>query len=127
MPLRMWLRISFLAYVLLATQEACAQDVRIGVLGLFRPHEITVKTAPGQALIIQTKTVQGGEKSFTLERSSGRGTAEITASGDGLIVQSGNQSLRISELRASSRGNASASQRASAFSMKSRRGRDTGK
>src|SRR4029077_7027568 len=49
-------------------------------------------------------TVQGGEKSFTLERSSGRGTAEITASGDGLIVQSGNQSLRISELRAPTRG-----------------------
>ena len=75
MPLRMSLRIRSLAYVLLATQAASAQDVRIGVLGLFRPHEITVKTAPGQALIIQTKTVQGGETSFTLERSSGRGTA----------------------------------------------------
>ena len=56
----MSLRIRFLAYVLLATHAACAQDVRIGVLGLFRPHEITVKTAPGQALIMQTKTVQGG-------------------------------------------------------------------
>ena len=104
MPLRMSPRIRFLASVLLATQAACAQDVRIGVLGLFRPHEITLKTAPGQALIIQTKTVQGGEKSFILERSSGRGTADITATGDGLIVQSGNQSLRISELRASSHG-----------------------
>ena len=104
MPLRMSRRIRFLAYVLLATQAACAQDVRIGVLGLFRPDGISVKTAPGQALIIQTKTVQGGEKSFILERSSGRGTADITATGDGLIVQSGNQSLRISELRASSHG-----------------------
>ena len=104
MPLRMSRRIRFLAYVLLATQAACAQDVRIGVLGLFRPDGISVKTAPGQALIIQTKTVQGGEKSFILERSSGRGTADITATGNGLIVQSGNRSLRISELRASSHG-----------------------
>jgi stage II sporulation protein D (peptidoglycan lytic transglycosylase) len=102
------LKIKLLAYVLFATQAACAQDVRIGVLGLFRPHEIRLKTAPGQAVIIQTKIVQGGEKSFVLERSSGRDTAEITVSGDGLTLQSGNQSLRISALHASSRGNGAA-------------------
>ena len=84
---------------------ACAQDVRIGVFGLFRPREITVKSAPGQALIVQTKTLQGEEKSFVLERSSGADTAEITASGGDLLLHTGKQSLRISDLHASSRGN----------------------
>jgi stage II sporulation SpoD-like protein len=101
-------RIRLLACVLLATQAACAQNVRIGVLGLFRPHQITLKTAPGQALIIQMKIVEGEEKSFALERSSGRDTAEMTVSGDGLILKSCNQSLRIFELHASSRSNGAA-------------------
>jgi peptidoglycan hydrolase-like amidase len=99
------LRIRLLAWLLLATQAACAQDVRIGVFGLFRPCEITLKTAPGQALILQTKIVQGGERRLALERSSGRDTAEVSVSGDDLIFQSGNQLLRVSELHASSRSN----------------------
>jgi stage II sporulation protein D len=99
------LRISLLASVLLAAHAACAQDVRIGVLGLFQPREITVKPALGQALVIQTKTMQGGEKSFVLERSSGSDTAEISISASDLLLHTGKQSLRISELRAFSRGN----------------------
>jgi peptidoglycan hydrolase-like amidase len=105
--------------VLLAAQAACAQDVRIGVLGLFRPHAVTLKAAPGQALLIQMKTIQTttiqtktiqtnlapANKSFVLERSSGSDTAEITVSGGDLILHIGKQSFRISELRASSRGN----------------------
>jgi len=34
------IRLKLLASVLLATHVACAQDVRVGVLGLFRPREI---------------------------------------------------------------------------------------
>jgi stage II sporulation protein D len=102
------LRIMLLAPVLLATQAAYAQDVRIGVLGLFRPHEITLKTVPGQALVIHTKIAQGGEKTLILERSSGTDTAEIAVSGDGLTLRTDNQPLPISELRASSRGNGAA-------------------
>jgi stage II sporulation protein D len=98
-------RIRLLASVLLAAHAACAQDVRIGVLGLFRPREITVKPVPGQALIIQAKTLQGGEKSFVLERSSGSDAAEITVSVGDLVLHTGKQSLRISELHSSSRGN----------------------
>ncbi len=108
----MSLRIRLLACVLLAAQAACAQDVRIGVLGLFRPHVLTLKAAPGQALTLQTETVQTklpqAEKSFVLERSSGSDTAEITVSGGDLILHTGQQSLRISELHASSRGNGAA-------------------
>jgi stage II sporulation protein D len=102
------MRTVLLTYALLATQSVCAQDVRIGVLGLFRPHQIILKTAPGQALLMQMKIVPDGEESLVLERSSGTDAAEITASGDGLMVHSGSQSLRISELRASSRSNGAA-------------------
>lgn len=108
----MSLRIMLLASVLLATQAACAQDVRIGVLGLFRPQALTLKAAPGQALLIQTKAIQTNraqaDKSFVLERSSGSDTAEVTVSGGELMLRTGRQSLRISELDASSRGNGAA-------------------
>ena len=96
----MSLRVKLLAYVLLATHAACAQDVRIGVLGLFRPRQITLQAASGQALLIDS-----AEKSFVLEKSSGNYIAEITVSGDELVVHVGNQSARASSLRASSRSN----------------------
>jgi peptidoglycan hydrolase-like amidase len=90
----------WLAYVLLATQAACAQDVSIGVLGLFRPRQITLQAAPAQAVI-----VHAGTKSFVLERSSGQHTTEITVAGDDLILTVGDQSIRTASLRASSRSN----------------------
>jgi peptidoglycan hydrolase-like amidase len=98
----MFIRTGWLACVLLATQAAAAQDVRIGVLGLFHPHQITLQAASGQAVM-----VQAGKTSLILERSSGQDTAEITItmSGDDLILHFGNQSVRTSELRASSRSN----------------------
>ena len=39
----MSLKIRVVACMMLAAQAAGAQDVRIGVLGLFRPHEIILK------------------------------------------------------------------------------------
>ena len=99
----MSLRIVLLAYAVVASQVARAEDVRIGILGLFRPHEITLKAAPGQALIIQARIAQAGGKTFALERSSATDSARITSLGDDLILQIGNQSLLVSDLRASSR------------------------
>lgn len=93
-------RLRWLAYVLLATQAACAQDVRIGVLGLFHPRQLTLQAAPGQAVI-----VHAGSEAFVLERSSGAETAKITISGGDLIIQIGNQSVRASSLRVSNRNN----------------------
>lgn len=98
-------RIKLLVYILLATHAACAQEVRIGVLGLFRPRQIMLSAAPGQALLVQTGIVQAGAQSFVLERSSGKDTAEITASGDEVIFRIGNQSIRTAELHASARSN----------------------
>jgi len=93
-------RLRFVACLLLATQVASAQQVRIGVLGLFHPRQITLQAAPAQAVI-----VHAGTRSFTLERSSGQDTAEIKISGGGLIFQIGDQSIETSSLRASSRSN----------------------
>jgi hypothetical protein len=73
-------RFKWLVCMLLTAQAACAQDVRIGVLGLFRPRHITVKAAPAEALVIQAD-----RKSIVLERSSGKDTAGITVSGDALL------------------------------------------
>jgi peptidoglycan hydrolase-like amidase len=92
------LRLKLLAYFLLATHAACAQEVRIGVLGLFQPRQIKLHAASGEALGIKS-----AEKSFVLEKSSGNDIAEITVSGDELVVHVGNQSVRTSSLRASSR------------------------
>ena len=86
--------------LLLATQAAWAQDVRIGVLGLFHPRQLTLQAAPAQALI-----VHAGTKNFVLERSSGEDTAKITISGGDLMIHIGNQSVRTSTLRVSSRSN----------------------
>ena len=91
-------RLRLLACMLLVTQAAYAQDVRIGVFGLFRPTQLTLKAAPPQGLV-----VQADNRSFVLERSSGLDTADVTASGGHLILHVGNQSVRCSQLLASSR------------------------
>lgn len=96
----MFLRLRLVACVLLATQVVAAQDVRIGVLGLFRPRKMTLKAAPGRALIIQTE-----KKNFLLERSSGVDSGQITVSGSDLILQVGDESVQTVTLRGSSRSN----------------------
>src|SRR5260370_2104531 len=84
--------------VLVAAYSSYAQDVRIGVLGLFHPRQLTVKATPAEALI-----VRAGDESFVLERSSGQDAASITSSGDDLILQVGNQLVRASAIHFASR------------------------
>ena len=91
-------RISLFACLLLVAHVAAAQEIRIGVLGLFHPHQLELRASPGQALVIQA-----GNKSFVLERSSGQDAATIRASGDELILQVDNQVLRTPTIRADSR------------------------
>jgi peptidoglycan hydrolase-like amidase len=100
------LKLKWLTYVLLATQTVCAQDVRIGVLGLFRTRQLTLRTLPTQALVVRAGEGRdrANKASFVLERSNGKDAATITASGNELILQIGNQSVRASAIRAASRG-----------------------
>ena len=94
----MSLKLKLIVCVLLEVQAVCAQDVRIGIFGLFRTHELTLRVSPGQALV-----VRAGKEAFVLERSNGPDTAKVTVSGDDLILQVGDRSVRASAIRAASR------------------------
>jgi stage II sporulation protein D len=96
-------KLKLLLYTLMATHAVMAQDVRIGVLGLFRARHLTLKASPTEALIILS-----GKKTFVLERSSGQDVARITVSGDELILQVGNESVRASNIHAASRSEGAA-------------------
>jgi hypothetical protein len=93
----MTFKLKLLMCTLLVAHAVNAQDVRIGVLGLFHPQHLNLKATPAQALVIQA-----GSKTFVLERSSGQDVASITSSGDGLILQVGNQMVRASAIHAAS-------------------------
>ncbi len=99
----MSLKLKWLTCVLLVTQVVCAQEVRIGVLGLFRARQLTLRTSPTQALVVRAGEGRDSKASFVLERSNGKDAATITASGNELILQVGNQSVRASAIRAASR------------------------
>jgi peptidoglycan hydrolase-like amidase len=98
------LKLKWLTLVLLATQVVCAQDVRIGVLGLFHADQLTMRASPAETLVVQTSAGNHKDKdTFILERSNGKDAAIITASGDELILRIGDQSVRTSAIRAASR------------------------
>ena len=86
---------------LLVAHTARAQDVRIGVFGLFHPRHLVLESPVSQALVIQA-----GDRTLVLERSSGQDTAVITSSGDVLILQVGNQTVRAYAIRVTSRSGA---------------------
>ncbi|HEV3207214.1 MAG TPA: SpoIID/LytB domain-containing protein [Terriglobales bacterium] len=91
-------RLKLLAFILVAAQAVCAQDVRIGVLGLFRTHQLIIKSSPGQALIVRS-----GKQSFVLERSSGQQAASVTLSDDGMVLHVGDQQIRAASIHAANR------------------------
>ena len=95
----MCLKLEVLLCSLLVAYTARAQDVRIGVLGLFHPQRLVLKATVTQPLIILA-----GDRTLVLERSSGRDTAIISSSGDDLTLQVGDEMIRASSVRAASRG-----------------------
>ncbi len=90
---------AFLALIL-ASSLATAQDVRIGVFGLFRPQQLALSAPAGSALVLHA----GGE-SIVLEGSSGVSIARIGVRGDYVVVDVGASVLRASELTVTSREN----------------------
>jgi stage II sporulation protein D len=89
-----------LLILLLTSSLALAQDVRVGVLGLFHPRELTLSASGGSALVLHA-----GPETLTLERSSGVGSANIAVIGNKIVVQTASQVLRISELTVAGRDN----------------------
>jgi stage II sporulation protein D len=86
--------------LILATSAALAQDVRIGVFGLFHPTELTVSASAGTALVVHV-----GRTSVVLERSSGLNVAHIRTAGDALVLDAGTRVLRAPEITVTSREN----------------------
>ena len=74
--------------LLVITSIASAQDVRIGVLGLFHPSELTVSSAGENAVILHA-----AEQTLTVDRNSNIISASFRAQGTDLLVRCGTRSL----------------------------------
>jgi peptidoglycan hydrolase-like amidase len=77
---------------------AIAQEVRIGVLGLFHPRQITLSIAQTEAIVIKAD-----ESEFVLEPGSGTSSARIAISGDALLLDFGGHVVRAAEIHAAGR------------------------
>ena len=64
-------------------------NVRISVLGLFHPRQLTISPAQGQALVLCV-----GDERIVLERTSGMHTASVLLNGSEIVVQSGTRTVR---------------------------------
>lgn len=73
-------------------------DVRIGVLGLFRPRQLMVSAASGSALVLRA-----GDERITLEKSSGLNSANIHVDGSVVETSIGQRVLRVSKITVSNR------------------------
>jgi len=89
---------TFFTLTVLLGSVTYAQNVSIGVLGLFHPQQLTVAASPGVAL-----TVRAGEQTFVLESSSGVAAAHIRRSESSTLVEVGSLTIRATELWVSGR------------------------
>jgi peptidoglycan hydrolase-like amidase len=89
-----------LAGSLVFAQDIRAQDVRIGVLGLFHTRQFALSAGAGSALV-----VQAGQESLVLEKSSGMDIIHIRAFGNSVLLRSGTHVIKSSKLTATGRGN----------------------
>jgi stage II sporulation protein D len=89
-----------LAVAQTASATHTSTSVRIGVLGLFHPRQLTVSTLPDHALILHA-----GENSVVLEKSSGLTAATIRISADGVLLTAGPRVISASAFTVTSREN----------------------
>jgi len=87
----------FLLLALVFNPNAIAQNVRIGVLGLFHPRQLTLQASRNDAVIIHVAF-----QTFVLEPGSLL-AASFHTSGDQLLFDFGGKVLRVSALHAAAR------------------------
>jgi stage II sporulation protein D (peptidoglycan lytic transglycosylase) len=80
------------------SQDAVA-TIRIGVLGLFHPHQLTVTVPLGQALILHATSEQ-----LVLETSSGADSATLRLDNDSVIVTAGRRIIHAPSITITGRG-----------------------
>jgi stage II sporulation protein D len=100
MTRRVPIRTTVLASLMLAGVFLHAQDVRVGVLALFRPQQFALSPIPGSALMVHV-----GAESVVLEASSGVNMAHICVRGHNLVLAVGTRVLAAPEVTVTSREN----------------------
>jgi peptidoglycan hydrolase-like amidase len=79
--------------LILTVSLAPAQQVRIGVLGLFHPKELIVASPAGSAAVLHIE-----ENRIILEKSSGSGSANFHIAGNQIIVNAGGRTFHTSSV-----------------------------
>jgi stage II sporulation protein D len=93
-------RVIFLLFLALASSlHASAQDVRIGVFGLFHPRQLTLEASRQEAVILQASG-----QTLILEPGS-RTAASLRISHGALLLDFGEHVIRATEVRATARNN----------------------
>jgi peptidoglycan hydrolase-like amidase len=87
----------------LAVSGARAQNVRIGVLGIFHPRHITLSCTGGEALVVTT----AGQPIF-LQPGSSRENLQIRANGNSLLLSLNGSEIHANEILATNRNNGAA-------------------
>ena len=98
-----WKRTFSLITLFVAPSPLVAQDVRIGVLGLFHPREFVVSAVPGSGCVVRT-----GEKELVLEGSSGVSEVRLRFMGGAIAVETPDGATRSGAVTVASRDNGSA-------------------
>ena len=92
---------ALVAFVLLVPSAHCfAQDVRIGVLGLFHPREIVVQAVPGSAIVVRAEG-----RSLVLENSSGVDEIRVHLDGNAIAAHTRDSAIQTPSLAIGSRDN----------------------
>ncbi len=92
-----------LFFALACNSHAIAQDVRIGVLGLFHPREVKLQASQKEAVVIQA-----AGQTFVLEPGSPM-AASFWISNGALLFDFGGHVLRAAEIHAAARNNGAVS------------------
>jgi len=92
-----------LLLALVCNPHAIAQDVRIGVLGLFHPREAKLQASEKEAVVIQA-----AGQTFVLDPGSPMAAA-FHISNDALLLDFGGHVLRTTEIHAAARNNGAVS------------------
>ncbi len=95
--------VPLLLLALIFNPQAIAQDVHIGVLGLFHPRQVTLQASLKEAVVIQAAS-----QTFVLEPGS-RITVSVHISNDALLLEFGGRVLRTTEIHAAARNNGAVS------------------
>ena len=89
---------ALLLTVLLSSSLMNAQDVRIGVLGIFHPRQLSLSSSDGNAIVVRAS----GQTLF-LQPGSPTERLQIRASGDVLLLSLAGKEIRTRELHAAGR------------------------